>query len=159
MTDETKNEDGLAAMAGAQVGEDITEEQMKAEGADNMTEAQAQETIEKATQAIKADHIASAIRGLAQGFIAAFNENLPEGEKVDQAHTGVRIMEPALDLLYFMVQSLDRAASALEKMADAQAALAEQNGRMTAMAQNPPIVVSLTPVDDGAPVGALSEQG
>lgn len=153
---ETAQEDPAAKPAAQDIpGEEITEEQMEAEGAGQITDAQVEETLAKATEQIKADPIAAAVRGLAIGIIAGMNDG--KDKKIDQSNPAVQMMEPALDLVYFAVSGLNRMAAALEKMADAQAALVEQNERALA----PAFVVNLepAPAPEGETVGALSEQG
>lgn len=116
MTEEVKNEEGLAAIAGAEgaMGEDITQEQMEAEGASNMSEADVQAVVEKLTKTIEADHVAAATRGLAQGIMAALSAK--SGKPIAQDHPVVRIVEPSLDLLYFVCRDIGRMAAALEGM-------------------------------------------
>lgn len=158
MTENENKEDGLAAMAGAQdiPGEEITQEQMEAEGADKITDAQVDEAMAQATAQIKADPIANAVRGLAIGIVAAINKDMPVGKKVDQSHPSVQIMEPALDLVFFAVSGINRMAAALEQMAEAQARLADLNER----ALQPAFVVNLEQVAQGEqPTEAEKAQG
>ncbi len=130
MTENENKEDGLAAMAGAQdiPGEEITQEQMEAEGADNMTDAEAEDVVAKAAAQIKADPIANAVRGLAQGIIAGINKDLPADKQVDQGHPSVQMLEPALDLVYFFVSGQLRIATALETLVEQNKVLIESAG-------------------------------